>query len=142
MPEMGVRGHALVTSIEPCPEIPQGEGRLVTGTFRHSRGIVYDLWVEGEQEPLGVTGTHPFWSVDRDGWVCAKDLKKDERLQALDGTTPRAKGLTLREEPEEFFNIEVDGDHVYRVGRQGLLLHNGSSGPNPIRKATEREKSQ
>jgi hypothetical protein len=98
----------------------------VTGTFRHSRGIVYDLWVEGEEEPLGVTGTHPFWSPDREGWVCAKDLREGERLQALDGTTPRVKSLTLREEPEEVFNLEVDGDHVYRVGTQGLLVHNAS----------------
>jgi hypothetical protein len=32
-----------------------------------------------------------------------------------------------RPEPEPVFNIEVDGDHVYRVGEQGLLVHNTSS---------------
>jgi hypothetical protein len=31
---------------------------------------------------------------------------------------------------EPVFNIEVDGDHVYRVGEQGLLVHNMSQG-NP-----------
>src|SRR4051794_33901117 len=124
MPEMGVRGHALVTAIEPCPEIPQGEGRLVTGTFHHSRGIVYDLWVEGEEEPIGVTGTHPFWSADREDWVPAKELKEGERLQGLEGKTPKVESLTLRAEPEPVYNIEVEGDHCYRVGKQGLLVHN------------------
>jgi hypothetical protein len=33
---------------------------------------------------------------------------------------------TLRAEPEPVYNIEVDGDHCYRVGRQGLLVHNAS----------------
>jgi DNA/RNA non-specific endonuclease len=28
---------------------------------------------------------------------------------------------------EPVFNIEVDGDHVYRVGEQGLLVHNQSA---------------
>jgi hypothetical protein len=32
-----------------------------------------------------------------------------------------------RPEPEPVFNIEVDGDHVYRVGEQGLLVHNASA---------------
>lgn len=37
-------------------------------------------------------------------------------------------------------NIEVEGDHRSRVGQQGLLGHNVSSGPNPIPKAEgERE---
>jgi hypothetical protein len=31
---------------------------------------------------------------------------------------------------EPVFNIEVDGDHVYRVGEQGLLVHNQSTDPN------------
>jgi hypothetical protein len=29
------------------------------------------------------------------------------------------------------YNIEVDGDHCYRVGRQGLLVHNASAPPAP-----------
>ena len=49
MPEMGVQGRARVAAVEPCPPITEAEGRLVSGTFRHSRGIVYDLKVEGGQ---------------------------------------------------------------------------------------------
>ncbi len=31
---------------------------------------------------------------------------------------------------EPVYNIEVDGDHVYRVGKSGVLVHNMST-PNP-----------
>lgn len=78
MPEMGVEGLADVIAIEPAPEIeplPEGcdpsEYRLVTGTFRHTSGEVYDLKLESEKKPIGVTGTHLFWSVDREDWVLA-----------------------------------------------------------------------
>lgn len=48
--------------------------------------------------------------------------------------------LTLRPRPEPVYNLEVEGDHCYRVGQQGLLLHNAPSGPNPVPKAEgERE---
>ncbi len=41
-------------------------------------------------------------------------------------------GLNQRELPAEVFNIEVDGDHVYSVGEQGLLVHNMSANPSII----------
>ena len=31
-------------------------------------------------------------------------------------------------DPEPVYNIEVEGDHCYRVGQQGLLVHNNSGG--------------
>ena len=36
-----------------------------------------------------------------------------------------------REEPETVYNIEVEGDHVYRVGESGVLVHNASPGKCP-----------
>ena len=71
MPEMGVEGLAEVLAIEPCPPLEEGEGRLVTGTFKHTSGEVYDLKLASESKPIGVTATHPFWSVDRHTWVSA-----------------------------------------------------------------------
>jgi hypothetical protein len=125
---VGVRGEARVTAIEPSPGIAQVPGRLVTGTFKHKSGIVYELRVEGEAEPIRVTGRHPFWSVDRHDWVPVKELMVGERLKALNASA-RVESLTLREEPEPVYNIEVDGDHCYRVGEQRLLVHNASVGP-------------
>ena len=54
-----------------------------------------------------------------------------EQLQAEDGRTPKVLSRALRAEPEPVYNIEVDGDHCYRVGRQGLLVHNASAGDDP-----------
>ena len=129
MPEMGAVGWARVLAIEPCPPLMPGRGCLVTGTFRHSRGIVFDLVVEGEPKPIGVTELHPFWSEDRQMYVPASELRVGERLAGQDGRTPRVLSFTQRPESAPVYNIEVGGDHCYRVGEQGLLVHN-SSVPN------------
>jgi hypothetical protein len=101
----------------------------VLATFEYERGEVWNLRLEGAAEAVGVTPNHPFRSADRQDWVPAGELRIGERLQASDGTTPRVVSWTLRAEPEPVYNIEVDGDHVYRVGQQGLLVHNQSVRP-------------
>jgi hypothetical protein len=131
LPEVGVRGPALVLAIEPCPEIEEGPGRLVTGTFRYSAGRCYELWLEGEPKPLRVTGTHPVWSPERQDWVMVRDLQQLGWLLAADGRIVRVKALSLRDELEPVYNIEVEGDHCYRVGQQGLLVHNTSAPCDP-----------
>jgi hypothetical protein len=35
----------------------------------------------------------------------------------------------LRPDPEPVYNLEVEGDHCYRVGSLGLLVHNASANP-------------
>lgn len=130
----GAEGLAEVLSLEPAPDIeplPEGcnptEYRLVTGTFKHTSGEVYDLKLKSESKPIGVTATHPFWSCDRNGWVSAIDLEVGETLKTLAGTTV-VESRSKREEPETVYNIEVEGDHVYRVGESGVLVHNASPG--------------
>ncbi len=49
-----------------------------------------------------------------------------ERLSGLRGPV-RLASRALRAEPEPVYNIEVDGEHCYRVGQQGLLVHNASA---------------
>jgi hypothetical protein len=136
LPEMGAVGWARVESVGPCPELERGPGRLVTGWFRHWRGEVWELSVEGEAGPIGVTAGHPFWSEDRQGWVAAGELGAGERLLARDGSAPRVESLALRPGHEPVYNIEVEGDHCYRVGRQGLLVHNASVKPAWIKPDT------
>ncbi len=126
LPHIGARGFARVVAIESCPPLGQGAGRLVTGTFRHTSGEVYDVKLASETKPIGVTATHPFWSVDRNAWVSAIDLEIGEKLKTLSGTTV-VERRTKREEPETVYNIEVEGDHVFRVGESGVLVHNASA---------------
>jgi hypothetical protein len=109
-----------------CPPVEAGPGRLITGTFAHRQGQVWELRLVGSGEVLGMTATHPVWSDDRNAWVPAGELRAGERLLAVDGSTPQVESFRLRPEPEPVYNLEVEGDHCYRVGQQGLLVHNAS----------------
>jgi hypothetical protein len=84
-----------VTAVEACSSLPEGEGQLVTMTLQHSRGLVHELKVSGEEQVLGVTGTNPLWSVDRGEWVPAQELRVGEKLLAWNGETPVVEALAL-----------------------------------------------
>ena len=60
LPEFGVEGEYQVMSVDACPSIAVGPGRVVTGVFRFNQGIVCDLVVSGETKPIGFTLLHPF----------------------------------------------------------------------------------
>ncbi|MCA9199529.1 MAG: hypothetical protein KDA87_18420 [Planctomycetales bacterium] len=84
MSEMGAVGDATVLSVEACPAItpkPSERYRVVTGKFVHSSAEVIDLFVEGLDEPIGTTGSHPFWSVERHTFVPAELLEPNEHVQ-------------------------------------------------------------
>jgi hypothetical protein len=130
VPECSIDGEAEVLAIDPCPPIAPGRGAIVTGTFRHHRARVIDLYLEGDSEPIGTTPNHLFWSEDRKSFVRADLLEPGERLQGLSGDTRVAK-VVPRLEPETVYNLEVQGEHVYHVSRAGVLVHN--SGVNPAR---------
>src|SRR5262249_10018526 len=113
---VGVCGWADVLGLEPCPPLQKGEGWLITGTIRHNRGQVYQLKVEGEPEPIGVTEAHPFWSAEREAWVPVAALRVGERLLAEDGSMPPVLSLIRSGIEEPVYNIEVEEEHCYRVG--------------------------
>jgi len=130
LPELGTEGEAEVLSIAPCPPIRAGAGHVVTGRFlHHSAHNMLDLRVEGEREPIGVTANHPFWSEDRQAFVPAGELKPGERLRTSDGVSCV---ISLTECADEAVcNLEVQGQHVYRVAASGILVHNNCGGPKP-----------
>jgi hypothetical protein len=126
VPECGIEGHADVLAIGPCPPIPSGSGRVVTGTFRHRAAQVLDLRVQGLAEPIRTTPNHPFWSVDSDAFVRADALRAGDRLLTLDSET-RVFDLEAIRHAEPAYNLEVHFAHVYRVTQQGILVHNGTN---------------
>jgi hypothetical protein len=141
MPDMGCVGHARVEAIEPCLVFLRWGNssiRMVTGTFAHSEGLCGDLKLKGESKPLGVTPLHPIWSEDRQDWVPAGELVPGETVKTVRGTTT-VESYAMRDKPEPVFNMEVEGDHVYRVGDQGVLVHNASfkKGCNPCEEVTK-----
>jgi hypothetical protein len=88
VPECGIEGEAEVLAIGPCPPIPPGPGRVVTGVFRHESAEIVDVAVEGLDEPIGTTANHPFWSEDRQAFVRADALRPD----GVNWSSPAATG--------------------------------------------------
>ena len=142
MSEMGLDGEARVLAIDPCPEIEpdDGTGRMiVTGTMKHLAANVLEVEIAGELQPLGVTDTHPIWSEDRQDFVVAGQLRTGERLKQSNGTLTQVTRITpMRGPPVMVYNLEIDGEHVYHVGENGLLVHNAC----PLQQAAEAERDR
>jgi len=122
--ELDIADWATVVSIDECPAQIEGEGRLVTGRFEHSSAEVLNLYVEGERTPIGTTASHPFWSQDRQAFVSAELLRTTERLRLEDGRTAAVTRIEQLPGTHSVYNLEVDGEHVYHVGLNGVLVHN------------------
>jgi hypothetical protein len=131
---MGVSGEAEVLAVSPCPPVEPGVGRVVTGTFRNERnhGLrALHVSVEGEVSCLRVTSGHPVWSVTRGAWIGAGELVPGEALAAWRGE-PVAVLANLPEADTATWNLEVENEHVYRVGPAGILVHNTCPTPKEL----------
>ncbi|MFM9961275.1 MAG: polymorphic toxin-type HINT domain-containing protein, partial [Planctomycetaceae bacterium] len=127
MEEVGAVGIADVLSIDECQQPPRRQNeyhRLVTGKFEHEATNVIDLYVEGQDEPIGTTANHPFWSEDRQAFVEAQSLRPGENLLNAEGQRIRVITHSARPGPATVYNLEVDGANVYHVSDDGLLVHN------------------
>lgn len=121
--ELGAVGWAEVVGVGPCPAVVGDQaGGVVTGTFEHLSGEVLDLQLSGV-EPIGVTASHPFWSSDRHEFVPAGQLRVGERVVGLSGLHA-VESIRPRDGPTPVYNLEVNGEHVYRVASVGVLVHN------------------
>jgi hypothetical protein len=125
--ELEVEGDAFVTGIGPCPIIAEGDGRVVTGRFvTREAGNLVRVALENGAE-IRATDVHPVWSVDREEWVPAGELEPGERVDAIGGPVAVREFQRL-ESPLDVYNIEVHGEHVFRVTADGVLVHN--AGPS------------
>ena len=141
LPELEVSGLALVTAIDDCPPIAEGEGSVVTARFVtrevHVVASVDVLGADGTVETITGTTIHPVWSVDRQEWVPLAELADGERLCCdtesfglgfPSSLPPKASGLvlsvSLSRVSQPVYNFEVHGEHVYQVGELGVLVHN------------------
>ncbi|PTY01179.1 hypothetical protein DB346_13825, partial [Verrucomicrobia bacterium LW23] len=121
--EMGISGWAQLISVERCPEVVRGVGRVVTGTFARVSSSVIEIKFEGQVDPLFATTTHPLFSITRKDWTPAGHLQTGEFLRTFEGTMQVGavgKLLSLH----NVFNIEVEADHTYYVAAGQILAHN------------------
>ncbi len=98
--------------------------------------VALTLLIGGAQaETLKTTEEHPFYVSGR-GWVPAQNLKPGEVVQTLttgtgrsanDGSAGQVAEVALVEFTSRratVYNFEVEGVHTYRVGANGVLVHN------------------
>ena len=75
-----------------------------------------------------MTAQHPVYSLDRGDFVAAGELSFGERLATLAGPTAvlgiQPQHTASQHTPQTVYNLEVQGQHVFRVTSNGLLVHN------------------
>ncbi|MBL4884914.1 MAG: hypothetical protein JKY95_10310 [Planctomycetaceae bacterium] len=127
LPEMGAQGFADVIDILPCPEIEPDtctHRNVVTGRFIHEPdGNLVDLKIEGQIESTTVTSNHAYWSADRQEFIEVGHLQNGEQVQTVNGLA-KVASITPHAGNETVYNLEIHGEHVYRVGSLGVLVHN------------------
>jgi hypothetical protein len=76
----------------------------------------------GHAAVLNTTEEHPFYS-ECAGWVAAGALQAGTEITSLDGLAV-VQGVAFTGELATVYNLEVEGLHDYRVGPDGVLVHN------------------
>ena len=80
-----------------------------------------------------MTSNHSIYSADRLDFVPAGELRVGETLRNLEGNV-RIESIEQLGSEERVYNLEIHGEHVFRVASSGVLVHNssgadGSKGP-------------
>ncbi len=82
---------------------------------------------EGKSEIFRVTAEHPFMVVDR-GWIPVSELNPEDIISSINDKVMIFKSLNNLIETQTVYNIEVEKQHSYFVGENGLLVHNACTG--------------
>ena len=99
--------------------------RRVTEVVQNATLWWAEITVKGET--IKATRRHRFWSKSANEWKYAKELHKGELVILKSGEVAEVENINLTEcvTPEATFNLEVEIDHVFYVGKVGVLVHNG-----------------
>ncbi|UPY81078.1 TIGR04388 family protein (plasmid) [Leptospira weilii] len=98
--------------------------KAVTELFVHDINHLFDVEVNF-QETFHTTWNHPFWLVNERSWVQVKDLKVGDIVQLKDGSSvPITKISAYSVSKTSVYNLEIEENHSYYVGKGGVLVHN------------------
>jgi len=101
--------------------------RLISATTLRPPGNL--LRIRAGSDAIDTTPGHPFW-VSGSGWRMARELRTGDRLHSLNGLL-LIDTIEQLSQPQQAYNLVVDGFNTYFVGKQGLLVHD-----NEFRKPT------
>ena len=109
--------QAKVLSVEPCPPIATGLGRVVLTTINHLNRDVCELTVEdkdGRQRRCAPTGLHRFYREGDNQWAHLNELKQGDLIR---GRMDSLKVIGIEKVPgvHRVFNMTVEGEHLYQV---------------------------
>lgn len=121
--EMGLRGPAVVRCVTNCPAIAPGEGRVILSTVTDLSSFMFELKFRGHDEPLELTGRHRLYSASQNNWVAAATLRPGEWLRTCHGTV-QVESVTPETGTHRVHNLEVESQHCYFAGAEGVLSHN------------------
>lgn len=96
---------------------------IIDTTVRRANTVVE---VSVTDETITTTEDHPFYCLNRHGWVAAADLESGDELLLLNGNTASIDAIETKqfEEPLNVYNLTIDEDHTYFVGFASVLVHN------------------
>jgi len=108
-------------------ETGETECKAVVRTYVHDADDVARLSMSadgGRVESLDVTLGHPFWVAGK-GWTSVRDLVRGEALATAAGNARVwVDGWVAESTTQRVFNLEIEGDHSYFVGADGVWVHN------------------
>ncbi|HEX5542621.1 MAG TPA: polymorphic toxin-type HINT domain-containing protein [Micromonospora sp.] len=122
------------TVVATDPTTGRTESRQVTHTIRTDDDKDYvDLTIrdaDGKRQTITSTDNHPFWSVNREDWVDAGELKPGELLRTSAGTYVQVDALRPYQAKRITYDLTVDAIHTYYVfaGHEPVLVHNCNPG--------------
>ena len=105
------------------PETGERALKRVVRTFLNEKDELVHVQVNGET--ITCTTEHPFY-VQGKGWVAAKDLQLNDKLELQNGEDAFVDDVRHEKllETIQVFNFEVEDFHTYYVGAGCVLVHN------------------
>ncbi|MGJ4754063.1 polymorphic toxin-type HINT domain-containing protein [Leptospira kmetyi] len=112
--------------------------RRVVNTFVRQTDAIYKVSFE-DGTMLETTWNHPFrtakldlnakeFKIENSKWTQAKDLAESDMTLTAEGEMLKVISLVIDQREETVFNFEVETDHTYFVGEEGIWVHNDNYG--------------
>jgi hypothetical protein len=138
--ELGIEGNYTIIASDKnitadSTFVKTSEGkkelRAIIGKFKRYGAEIWDYTFSNSTIPIGSTPNHPFYSLDRRGYIPIGDMRLGERLQTYDGSPCSLVSKSKRPKGDFVYNLEIEGVHNYWVGspqasneKDMLLVHN------------------
>jgi hypothetical protein len=78
-----------------------------------------------ETETFRATADHP-WFTSQHNWVVTSDLKAGDRLETATAADVILTKIALSGKVEATYNLEVNGQHTFLVGKNHIVVHNAN----------------